>query len=197
MIFEHKVKGSFPIKDFEDDLRKHPFVKNLEIFPFTSSPIFDRGFNHFLAIKAKLAPILPSMFETKLTQRNFGDEKTLSNEEKFLISQCTKGKLKSEKPIVVVNIIKKNDSNSDMDKYNNAVVMNMFPTIGSRLFVSGKPESEYWNTIALIRYQSREKLCEMALSEEYAKVLPYKQNGLVDTHTYLTAAVLSYQRDLL
>ena len=192
MLFEHKVKGIFPIENFEDDLRKHPFVKNLDILPFTSSPIYEQGFNRWLDLKAKLASVLPSIFETKLTKKIW---RVVG--EKYLISQCTKEKVKSDKPIVVVNIIKKNESNTDIDKYNNAVVMNMFSTIGSRLFVSGKPESEYWNTIALIRYQSREKLCEMVLSEEYAKVLPYKQNGLVDTHTYLTAAVLSYQRDLL
>ena len=60
-----------------------------------------------------------------MTKKSFEDEKTLSYGEKYLVSQCTKEKVKSDKPVVVVNILKKSESNKDIDKYTNAVVMNM------------------------------------------------------------------------
>ena len=63
--------------------------------------------------------------------------------------------------------------------------------------MAGEPESEYWDMIGLVRYQSTAKLCEMLHSEEYNNVKHLKLNGLDDSYTSLTATVLAYQKDLL
>ena len=197
MVFGHKVKGSFPIEKFEEDLRNHTFIKNLEVLPFTAKPLYVKAVNSFLAIKAYLASILPSAFGTTLTETIFEDEKTISAEDKQLLSLCKRKNKKDEKPVVMVNINRNQKTNTDNEKYVNEVVMNIFPIIGSRIFIAGEVQSEYWDMIGLVRYPSQKKLCEMVFSEEYRKIKHLKANGLDDAYTSMTATVLSYQKDLL
>ena len=195
MIFEHKVKGSFTIEQFEEELRKHTFVKDLEILPFTSRPLFVKVANTYLAVKAQLASILPSMFGTKLTQTDFKDEKTLSKVEHHFISQCNEERQESDKPMIMLNIFKFNQSNNN-DIYND-VTMNIFPKIGSRLFIEGEPDSDYWDRLTFVRYQSRQKWCEMVLSEQFLKTFHLEKNCFDDSNTFMTYAVPSYRRDFL
>ena len=43
--------------------------------------------------------------------------------------------------------------------------------------------------IALVKYKTRGALCKMATSVEYAALLGHKQNGVEDSHTYLTKQI--------
>ena len=44
--------------------------------------------------------------------------------------------------------------------------------------------------VALMHYQSVEEACRMVNSVEYAEVVKYKVEGLLDTHTYLTHQII-------
>ena len=197
MLFGHKVKGSFPFEKFEEDLKKHSFIKDIEVLPFTSKPLYTALLNSYISIKRHLSSILPSVFGIKLTGKLHEDEKRISDQDKLLISKCKKMKTKDDKPIIMVNINKNNKSNANNDEYAKSVISNLFPIIESRFVVTGKPESEYWDMIALVKYQSQKSLCEMVLSEEYQSIWHLKANGLEDSYTSMTATVMSYQKDLL
>ena len=41
-----------------------------------------------------------------------------------------------------------------------------------------------------MQYQSVEEACRMVNSMEYAEVVKYKVEGLLDTHTYLTQQII-------
>ena len=197
MIFEHNVKGKFPFEKFEIDLRNHAFIKDLEILPFTSKPLYAKFLNSAMALKAYLGSIFPSIFQQKLTEISLAEKETLSDQYKKLLSECKVTSTKDEKPVIMVNIMRKNRSNNDNDIYSKQVMTNIFPLIKSRIYMAGEPESEYWDMIGLVRYQSTTKLCEMLHSEEYNRIKHLKHNGLDDSYTSLTATVLAYQKDLL
>ena len=44
--------------------------------------------------------------------------------------------------------------------------------------------------VALMEYRGLKELCMMVTSVEYMEVVRYKQEGLVDTHTYLTKQLI-------
>ena len=197
MVFEHNVKGNFPVEKFEEELRQKTFVKDLEVIPFTSKPLYTQAMNSYFSIKAYLGSVFPSVFGGTLTKIIFKEE-SMSAWDKKLTAQC-KGKTAKDasKPVIMVNINRKKKTNNDNETYGKHVLMNLFPLIGSRIYMLGKPESDYWDMIALVRYQSEGKLCEMALSEEYNRIKPLKQSGLDDSYTSLTATVLAYQKELV
>ena len=114
-----------------------------------------------------LGTTFPSLFGGKLTEMVFDDETTLIPEDKKLVSECKKLSEKDDRPLIMVNINRDNRANSDNKEYAKNVIMSIFPAIGSRIYISGEPESEYWDRVALVRYPSERKFCEMALSEEY------------------------------
>ena len=154
MVIEHNAKGKFPLEKFEEDLRKKKFVKDLEIIPFTSKPLYAQAINSYIAIKAYLGSVLPSVFGGTLTKTIFNEE-SMSALDRAITAQC-KGTSSTDerKPVIMVNINKKKKSNKDTETYGKHVLMNLFPLIGSRIYTMGNPESEYWDVIALVRYLS-------------------------------------------
>ena len=44
--------------------------------------------------------------------------------------------------------------------------------------------------VALMEYRGLKELCMMVTSVEYMEAVRYKQEGLVDTHTYLTKQLI-------
>ena len=197
MIFEHNVKGQFPFERFELDLKTHKFIKDLEILPFASRPLYTKAINLYLTLMSHLGTTFPSLFDAKLTETVFDDDKNMEIEDKKLVSECKKLSEKDDRPLIMVNINRDNRANSDRKEYAKNVIMKIFPAIGSRIYISGEPESEYWDRVALVRYPSERKFCEIALSEEYRKVKPLKTSGLDDAYTTSTIAVLAYQKDLV
>jgi hypothetical protein len=197
MVFEHYAKGDFPLEKLDENLREKKFVKDFETIPFTSKPLYAQAINSYFSIKAYLGSVFPSVFGEKLTKITFNEE-SMSALDKKLTKQC-KGKSHTDqdKPVIMVNINRNNKTNTDNETYGKHVLMNIFPLIGSRIYMMGKPESDYWDLIGLVRYQSEGKFCEMVLSEEYAKVKPLKKSGLDDSYTSLTATALAYQKDLV
>jgi len=49
--------------------------------------------------------------------------------------------------------------------------------------------SDYWDTVALIEYESINNFCRMAQSAEWRSVHHFKVEGYADTHTYMTTPV--------
>ena len=197
MVIEHNVKGNFPLEKFEEDMRKKKFVKDLEIIPFTSKPLYAQAINSYFSIKAYLGSVIPSVFGGTLTKKMYNEE-SMSALDKKITAEC-KGTSSTDenKPVIMVNINRNKKSNNDNEVYGKHVFTDLFPLIGSRIYMIGKPESDYWDVIALVRYQSEGKFCEMVLSEEYDSIKPLKQSGLEDSYTSLTATVLAYQKDLI
>ena len=71
-----------------------------------------------------------------------------------------------------------------------AAMFKFLPQIGTQIFSIGNADSDYWDQVLLVSYRSRAKFCEMALSEEVVAVLPFKQKGLSDTHTYMSYQII-------
>ena len=197
MVFEHKIRGEFPYEKFEEDLKKQEFVKDLDVLPFTSRPLYAKAINLYLTLMSHLITNFSSVFGGPLTEAVFDDDKIISKEDKKLVSDCMKLNEKDERPLIMVNLNKVNKANSYNQEYGRNVIMNIFPRIGSRIYILGEPESEYWDRIALVRYASENKFCEMVLSEEYRKLMHLKSSGLDDAYTSSTIAVLAYQKDLV
>ena len=197
MVFEHKIRGEFPYEKFEEDLKKQAFVKDLDVLPFTSRPLYAKTINLYLTVMSHLITNFSSVFGGPLTETVFDDDKIMSKEDKKLVSDCMKLGGKDERPLIMVNLNKANKANSNNQEYGKNVIMNIFPRIGSRIYILGEPESEYWDRIALVRYASENKFCEMVLSEEYRKLMHLKSSGLDDAYTSSTIAVLAYQKDLV
>ena len=92
---------------------------------------------------------------------------------------------------IMVNVVKVKDQ-EELTKYALAVVWNMFPTLESRIYVTGDSKSDYWDHVTLVKYKTREALCKMVTSEEYAAVVEHKINGVADGHTYLTRQIFGH-----
>ena len=91
----------------------------------------------------------------------------------------------------MVNILKVRDP-QEMMKYGLAVVWGMFPTMESKIYLTGESKSDYWDRVTLVRYKTRGALCKMVTSEEYAAVVGHKVRGVADGHTYLTRQIFGH-----
>lgn len=167
---------------FADNLRKFNFIKEFSVFPFTSNNIQITIFNTIFLIKGLLGDYFPS-FRAKFTEDESPPEETLHD------TICSEEKLQKITADVIVNILKIKDEES-MEIYQSEIVGKMFPTIGTRIFTGGKPKSDYWDMIGLVKYKNRASLCRMVSSKEFNEKLPYKQKGVDDSHTYLTKQIL-------
>eukprot|EP00090_Calanus_glacialis_P013530 TRINITY_DN22201_c0_g1_i3.p1 TRINITY_DN22201_c0_g1~~TRINITY_DN22201_c0_g1_i3.p1 ORF type:complete len:191 (+),score=62.23 TRINITY_DN22201_c0_g1_i3:306-878(+) len=163
-------------EQFRAKLGQLEFVNKMEIFPYTTNPVRKILLNFMLKIKGII-------FDSSLTP---------SKEFEFdgLDSLCS-GQNVQEGGKVMVNVVKINEKNKEaLEKYNNKVIFELFPKIGSFIFDMGKVDSDYWSMVALMQYQSVEEACRMVNSMEYAEVVKYKVEGLLDTHTYLTHQII-------
>jgi len=167
---------------FGDNLRRYNFIQNFSIYPFTTNHLLIKYMNAMFIVKGFLGQLFPLM------QQSFTKVDSI-DEDDPLETICTDEELASEEPDVMVNIIKFKNQEV-FSKYNGKVVMQMFPALDTSIFAGGFPKSDYWEQIGLIVYKNRASLCKMALSKEFREVLPYKQQGLEDTHTYLTTRIL-------
>jgi len=197
MVFEHNVKGQFPFEKFELDLKSHAFVKSLEILPFTSRPLKAKAINLYISLMSHLSKNFPSVFGGSLKEAIFDGDNIITAQDNKLLSDCKKINEKDDRPFIMVNINRDNRENEDNWEYGKNVIMNIFPRIESRIYIAGEPESDYWDRLAIVRYTSERKFCEMVLSEDYRKLRPLKTTGLDDAYTSSTIAVLAYQKDLV
>ena len=114
----------------------------------------------------------------------------MSEGEGVIEELCGDEKALSETQIMV-NIVKVKDE-EELTKYALAVVWNMFPTLESRIYVTGDSKSDYWDHVTLVKYKTRAALCKMVTSEEYAAVVGHKIKGVSDGHTYLTRQIFGH-----
>ena len=95
---------------------------------------------------------------------------------------------KGTMPIIIVNLLKV--ENNDYWKLYQEVIQKILASIGTQIFSLGKPEADYWDQVAIVKYKNRLKLCEMLGSKEFQEAVPNKRRGLSDTHTYCTVQII-------
>merc|ERR1719481_320969 len=91
-------------------------------------------------------------------------------------------------PFVMINILNIADQES-LNAYSGKVIFHLFPVISANIWLSGEPQEEYWDQLALMYYPNRRDFCAMANSEEFHSVFKYKAPGLADAYTYYTYVV--------
>ena len=142
-------------------------------------------------LKGLVGTYIPSYQATFTEVGDARQDDVMSEGEEGVIEElCGDEKVLNETQ-VMVNIIKVKNQ-EELMKYSLAVVWNMFPTMESRIYVTGDPKSDYWDHVMLVKYKTRAALCEMVTSEEYAAVVGHKVNGVADAHTYLTRQIFGH-----
>lgn len=179
------------IEAFKDKLNKTPFVKSFEAFPFIPNPVRSAVANFVINSKEKLLkffPFLsahfPSSLVAGLTPNQGSSRKDLGPLKDRI---CSEKERAVKGSMVVINIMKIKKQ-AAADKYTNTC-FNLFPSIGTQVFLVGKPRNEYWDMLALMEYSSRDNFCMMALSQEWGDASRNKVEGFQDTHTYMTTQV--------
>ena len=169
-----------------EQLLQHDFINQVAQFPYTENLSLTKLYNLGLSTVDWFATNFPSYFKINFTIIKKEDQV----DHKLVEKLCGQKAINAggRKRMVMVNVMKVNDSES-WKKYENAM-MKYLPQIGTTIFSRGVADSEYWNDVALVTYRSRAKFCEMAISEEVKEVAPYKQNGLSNTHTYMTYQII-------
>ena len=168
-----------------EKLIKQGFAQQVALFPYTENVSLTKFYNWYLSTAERLANAFPAWFKinfTKLRKENVNAE---------LVEQiCGQESINAggRKRMVMISVMKQSDGEA-WKKYENAM-FKYVTQIGTQLFGRGDADSEYWDDVALVSYRSRAKFCEMALSEEVHAVLPFKQKGLSDTHTYMTYQII-------
>jgi hypothetical protein len=61
-----------------------------------------------------------------------------------------------------------------------------FPQLEVKLLLAGGPSVNYWDYIMLAEYGNQETFCRMAVSKEYADIVPHKAQALEDAQAYLS-----------
>ena len=165
-------------------MKEKDFIKNVEILPFKSKPLYTSLINLIISLKSKFIQNLPFIFGEKLTKIDFSEEKTLSAKDKRLVSECQL--ISDGQSLVMININRDNKANTDNQEFAKSAMLNIFPLIDTKIYMAGDAESDYWDKVVLAMYPSKERFCEMMLSHEYRKIQPLKINGLDDAYTSLT-----------
>jgi len=162
--------------EFKQTLEKLEMTKKMEVVAYRTNPVRMILLNYWLQLKGLI----------------FSSSLTPTSEYQFdgLENICS-GDGGEDGAKVMVNIIKIDEEKGEaLEQYNNKVVFELFPKIGTFIFDLGKVESGYWSKVALMEYRGVEELCVMVQSVEYIEVVKHKQEDLVDTHTYLTTQLI-------
>ena len=140
--------------------------------------------NAMYFLKDKLVNILPSLFKFQMTPV---EEDVIEMEEYDHLCSDIQKLNSPDFPLFMVNILKI----GDLKAYNKhkSVVKQIFAMIGTRMFSFGKPEAEYWDELAIVKYQTRVKLCEMLLSKEFQDTFPSSVKGIIDGRIYSTVQI--------
>ena len=91
-------------------------------------------------------------------------------------------------PIFAVNLVKISD-NEAYEIYDSAI-SNTFSMIGTRILSLGVPETDYWDNLSIIQYQTTAKFCEVLNSKELQDKYPKNVRGIEDGRTYVTTQVI-------
>jgi len=168
-----------------DYIRGFPFVDDISVFPYTSHEALTRMNNMALLIHEKISNILPSMFPFHLTEL---EEDSIEMDEYDSLCSDIKKSNTANIPTFMVKLLKIGDT----EAYNlhSSVVKQIFSVIGTRMFSVGKPEADYWDELAIVKHQSRTKLCEMLSSKEFQDNFSNSLKGLADARLYSTVQII-------
>lgn len=98
---------------------------------------------------------------------------------------CNDKSLENAGPLVVVNLMKIKDPET-LAKYTTPAAFHFFPQLEVKLLLAGGPSVNYWDYIMLAEYGNQETFCRMAVSKEYADIVPHKAQALEDAQAYLS-----------
>jgi len=157
-----------------DYLKDLPFIKDFKIQAFEAKPITRTLVNAYIFAKGLYIHYISGQSLSK------GD-----GMEGVLSGICTKDALNNSQKDIIVNLIRYRPGNSDMSEYEGPIIHLLFPLVGARVPMAGKPISDHWDKFALVEY-TRQGFCRMASSREFQEKLKFKQTGLEDSITLLT-----------
>jgi len=169
--------------EFEANLKELDFIENYEVFPVSSAPTQRMIGNLGISLKGFLSTFFPS-FAVELHKATpiAGDPMQELGKE-----ICSVEAREPSGPMVMINVMKTKDKEA-AKRYGDAC-FSFFPTVGTRVFFLGEARSDYWDTVALIEYESINSFCTMAQSAEWRGVHHFKVDGFADTHTYMTKPI--------
>ena len=169
-----------------DYIRGFEFINDISVFPYTSQEALKNLKNAKLYLHGKIISPLSS---TQNYAWSLPEEDDLNEIEEYdtLCSSSSKLLLQNT-PIFVVNLVKISN-NEAYDIYDNAISDN-FSMIGTRIFSLGVPETDYWDNLNIIEYQTTARLCETLSSKELQDKYPNNVRGIEDGRTYVTTQVI-------
>ena len=95
-------------------------------------------------------------------------------------------------PVVMMNLLKfkRGGGSKDYGRYAQAFEV-LLKRAGGRFLYTGRVAEhvvgdEEWDAIALVEYPSRRVFTEVIMSTDYAKIAPFRENGLEKTLLYAT-----------
>ena len=91
-------------------------------------------------------------------------------------------------PVFAVNLVKISDSIA-YEIYDSAI-SKTFSMIDTRILSLGVPETDYWDNLSIIQYQTTAKFCEVLNSKELQDKYPKNVRGIEDGRTYVTTQVI-------
>merc|ERR1711971_927986 len=173
--------------EFEASLKNMDFIQNYEVFPVSSAPTRQIIGNLGIRVKGLLSYIFPSLaVELHKAVPTPGDPMQKLGEK-----ICSVEERKAVGTMLMINVMKTKDEEA-AKRYGDAC-FSFFPTIGTTIFFIGNARSDYWDTVALIEYESIDSFCTMAQSAEWRSVHHFKVDGYADTHTYMTTPMWTVQ----
>ena len=169
-----------------DYIRGFQFVNDISIFPYTSQEALKNVKNAKLYLHGK---IISPFSSTQNYTWSLPEEDDLNEMEEYdtLCSSSSKLLLQNT-PIFVVNLVKISD-NEAYDIYDSAI-SNTFSMIGTRILSLGVPETDYWDKLNIIQYQTTATFCEILSSKELQDKYPKNVRGIEDGRTYVTTQVI-------
>jgi hypothetical protein len=183
-------KEKSEVLTYTNKLQKLPFVHGLKTFVFETRPWVAKAVNAFLAVKKAFYDTLgwlPSRPLKANANEDLTEELGIAD---LLEKQCSEIVLAkaSKEDILVVNVLKIKDQEA-MKAYQETVFHHIFPVITTRVDILGQVNSDYWDSLAIVRYRDQASFCEFAHSEALSNVLHFKQKAVQDSYTLLTTSV--------
>jgi len=178
LVTDHVESLEEEVARIEETIKSVSDIKSSQVLPFPTSAK-SAILNVAIFLKKQMYKLFPSMRAT-MTKKELDDKR-----EPRLDQVCNDKSLENAGPLVVVNLMKIKDPET-LAKYTTPAAFHFFPQLEVKLLLAGGPSVNYWDYIMLAEYGNQETFCRMAVSKEYADIVPHKAQALEDAQAYLS-----------
>lgn len=195
-LYSKKVRGEGwgdihddVLKAIEKQLRGYDFIMNIAMFPYTENLAWTKFQNFYWSGLKTLSTKYPDWFD--FTNWEFLSAKKEDITGKIYEVICAEKKIAAagDKKQIIINASKLGEDTASL-KTHESLTTKFHAKIESEMLSMGKADADYWDNIAIIAYESREKFCELAMSKQFQDAFPYRKKGIKDAHTYLATQIL-------